>query len=420
MEYNYLSTMFLDNYHHLKKKEIYSLVILAIFSFFIRIPIIFILGDKYLANEWGVLVNNLVSHGTLAINYQNDNLHEYLLPNIFMPPFYAYYLYLFTFFDFAEPNYINLILFSQIILAVISVVIFYKINKIFFSQKISFYSSLFFSAFPLHVFACSQISSISLQVCLTVLFLYFFLKLSEKSDLSSIIFFSLLSGVLILLRGEFVAILALSILYLIIFFKTSIKNALLIILISLITISPYLTRNILIFEEAAITKSFGYNLWKGNNLEATVEGTKMVGADLQRRIDLIPINKFYGVNFDRVHLDKAIENIQEKPNRYLILFFKKALSFLFIDINASQPNYYNPLHYMPVLLLGITSLIGILISNKRSYKLNYLIMIFFTNIFIFSLFFILARYKLAILPLQIIFTNILIQNIISKFFYKKK
>ena len=412
--------MYLENYQHLKNNESYKLVLIILLSILARIPIILLYGDTGLENEWKVLVNNLIDNKILAFDYLNPELDEFLIPNVWMPPLYAYYLYFFSFFNLEESSYIKLILSSQVLLSCLSVVIFYKINKIFFSQKISFYSSLFFSAFPLHVFACSQISSISLQVCLTVLFLYFFLKLSEKSDLSSIIFFSLLSGVLILLRGEFVAILALSILYLIIFFKTSIKNALLIILISLITISPYLTRNILIFEEAAITKSFGYNLWKGNNLEATVEGTKMVGADLQRRIDLIPINKFYGVNFDRVHLDKAIENIQEKPNRYLILFFKKALSFLFIDINASQPNYYNPLHYMPVLLLGITSLIGILISNKRSYKLNYLIMIFFTNIFIFSLFFILARYKLAILPLQIIFTNILIQNIISKFFYKKK
>ena len=206
----------------------------------------------------------------------------------------------------------------------------------------------------------------------------------------------------------------------IVFFKTSIKNILLIVLISLITISPYLTRNILVFEKIVITKSFGYNLWKGNNSEATVEGTKKESPDLLRRIESIPINKFYGINFDKVYLKKAIENIEENPTGYLILFLKKIISFLFIDIKSSQANYYNPIHYLPVLLLGLTSLIGITISDKKSYKLNYLILIFFTNVLIFSIFFILPRYKLVILPLQIIFTNILIQQIYEKFLKIKK
>ena len=130
--------MFLNNYHHLKKKEIYTLILLIIFSIFIRIPTIAIFGDTSLDNEWGVLVNNLIVHGTLAINYQNNNLHEYLLPNVFMPPLYAYYLYLFSFFNLEEQNYIHLILSSQIILASISVVIFYKINKLFFFTKNKF------------------------------------------------------------------------------------------------------------------------------------------------------------------------------------------------------------------------------------------------------------------------------------------
>ena len=107
------------------------------------------------------------------------------------------------------------------------------------------------------------------------------------------------------------------------------------------------------------------------------------------------------------------KNIKQEPKKYLILYLKKAASFLFIDFNSSEPNYYNPLHYMPVVLLGITSLIGIILSNKKSIKLNYLILIFFLYVITFSFFAILPRYKLAIIPLQIIFTNILI-NYINK------
>ena len=223
-------------------------------------------------------------------------------------------------------------------------------------------------------------------------------------------------GLLILLRGEFIVIFVLSFLYLFLFFKVKIKSILLIILITLVTISPYLIRNILVFNSVSITKTFGYNLWKGNNPNSIVEGSVLPNDNLQEQIENIPNDKYYFFNLDQIYLEEAIKNIRENPKRYLILFVKKAMSFLFIDIKSSQSNYYNPFHYMPVLLLGLTSLIGILLSDKKSYQLNYLIFIFFVNIIIFSSFFILPRYKLAILPLQIIFTNVLIEYIYRKFF----
>ena len=92
---------------------------------------------------------------------------------------------------------------------------------------------------------------------------------------------------------------------------------------------------------------------------------------------------------------------------------------MFININSSDPKYYNIFHYIPLLIVGLTSLAGIILSNKRSYKLNYLILIYFIIIIIFSFFFVLPRYKLAILPLQIIFTNILVEKIYRKFFAKQ-
>ena len=404
--------MHLNNYQFLKKKENLVLFLLVFLSVLIRIPIILIYGDTNLENEWAALVNNLILHGTLSYK----SFEDFLLPNLFMPPLYAYYLYVFSFLNLAEQNYINLVLLSQALLASISIVVFYKINKIFFSEKVSFYSSLLFSFFPLHVYACSQISSVSLQSFFLILFFYFFFKLIEKKNFLSIFIFSFISGLLILLRGEFFVILIFSFLYLFFFLKVKLKNILFIILITLITVSPYLIRNIVIFEKITITKSLGYNLWKGNNPNSTVEGSEFTNDNLKKEIYDIPKDKFFRINFDKIFMNEAKKNITNEPQKYLILFLKKIASFLFIDINSSQSNYYNPLHYLPVVLLGITSLIGIIISDKKSYKMNYLIFVFFFNIIIFSSFFILARYKLAILPLQIIFTNVLINHLKNNFF----
>ena len=403
--------MFFKNYHYLKNKEIYLLILLILFSIFIRIPVIFLYGDIALENEWLILVNNLTNHGILAFDYHDQNLAKYLFPNLYMPPLYAYYVYVFLAFGLESQNYILTILFSQALLASISVAIFYKISKIFFSKTISLSISLLYSLFPLHVYACSQISSISLQTFLTILFIYLFFQFIEKRTSFLVFFVAFIGGLIILLRQEFVAVLVLSLLYVFIFYKIQLKQIFLILLISLITISPYLIRNIIVFETVTITKTTGYNFWKGSHPDAKgLEGSEIISDSLQKKIKKIPKNKFYGLNFDNLFLNEAIKNIKGDPTRYLTLFIKKAFSFLFIDINSPNPYYYNPLHYIPVLLFGITALIGIGVSDKKSSKMNYLILIFFFYVFIFSTVSILPRYKLIILPLQIIFTGVLIES----------
>ena len=409
--------MFLNNYHQLKSKEIYVLTFLILFSAFIRIPVILIYGDSNLEHEWELLVNNLIEHGQLVYEIFDNGM---LLPNLWMPPLYAYYLYCFSFFGLEDQNYIRLILLSQVLLASISVAVFYKINKLFFSQKISFYNSVLFSIFPIYVYASSQISSISLQVFLIILFFYFFFQIIDKKNFSSIILFSFISGLLILLRGEFRIIFVVSIFYLFLFFKIPIKKIFLIFLITLVTTSPYLIRNFIIFGKITVVETSGYNLWKGNHPHALqnsrVEGSEMVSENLKKLNDSIPRDKFYRINRDKLFFDQAIKNIIKKPLEYLIFSLKKAISFQFIILDSMDPRYWNPLHYLPLLLLGVTSLIGLILSDKKSYKFNYLILIFFIIIIIFSMVSILPRYKLIILPFQIIFTGVLIEYVKEKFF----
>ena len=410
----------MKNYHYLKNKEIYLLILLILFSFFIRVPIVFLYGDIALENEWLILVNNLTNHGVLAFDYHDQNLAKYLFPNLYMPPLYAYYIYFFSAFGLESQSYILIILFSQVLLASISVAIFYKISKIFFSKTVSLSISLLYSLFPLHVYACSQISSISLQTFLTILFVYFFFQFIEKRGSLLVFAVSFVGGLIILLRQEFVAVLVLSLFYAFIFYKIRLKEIFLILLISLVTISPYLIRNIVVFEKFTITKTTGYNFWKGSHPDAEgLEGSEIISDGLQEKIDKIPKDKFYGLNFDNLFLNEAIKNIKGDPTRYLTLFIKKAFSFLFIDINSPNPNYYNPLHYIPVLLFGIIALIGIGLSDKKSHKLNYLVLLFFFYVFIFSTVSILPRYKLIILPLQIIFAGVVIESF-KKFISRHK
>ena len=70
---------------------------------------------------------------------------------------------------------------------------------------------------------------------------------------------------------------------------------------------------------------------------------------------------------------------------------------------------------MPVAILGILSLPGlILLVKKKEFKINYIKIYFYSTITIFSIFFILPRYKLIILPIQIMFVGYLIEYIFEK------
>jgi hypothetical protein len=419
--------MYLINFQILKDKKIFYLFT---FSLLARIISIFTIGDTSLENEWSLLVSYLTDYGKLysifpalvnaswiESSFIISNFENPLVPNVFMPPLYAFYLYLFKFLNLSNELYILTILFSQAILSTISVIIFYNINKIFFSEKVSFFGSLIFSFFPLHIYACAQISSVILQSFLLILFFYLFFKISKTGRIFDICFLSLVSGLLILLRGEFIALFVLSILYLSIL-KIKIKNTFIILFFTFIVISPYIARNIILLDKVTITKSVGYNLWKGNNSLSTVEGNSYFDTSLGKKISNVSFDNYYDINVDKVFQKEALKNIKNNPIHYLKLYIAKFLSFIFIDINSTYPNYYNPTHYIPVLLIGITSVIGIILSDKKSLLMNFLILFFLANISLVSIFFILPRYTLATLPLQIIFSNIFFSYIKNNFFKK--
>ena len=59
-----------------------------------------------------------------------------LIPSVYMPPLYVYYLYCVDFITPKNFNLVKSILISQIIISSISIYIFYKINRFFFLKKV--------------------------------------------------------------------------------------------------------------------------------------------------------------------------------------------------------------------------------------------------------------------------------------------
>ena len=371
------------------------------------------LADDNLVNEWRVIIHNYELSNTFGFNVViNDfyalpkeaNYDDKVLPSVFMPPLYIYFIYLIKTLNNEFFNLTYLIVYLQVFISVISIILFYETIKFFemtYNSRIILAS--IFAFYPLNIFASVQISSITLQIFLLLSFFLFLFKFNLKRKNKDLFLFSIFSGLLILIRGEFYLIYFFSIFYFFILINKNIKSVFASIFIVLLIISPYLKRNYEIFDNIILTKSFGYNLLKGNNPTFKVEGNpKFIEDNFNRKNLSIRTDNNYEINLDNFYKRKALEFIKSDPLKYLKFYFIKFFSFVFFDINSTYPNYYNPLHIIPKFILSLLSLIGVVASMKRLNLEGYLTYYYLINISLFALFFILPRYSLILLPVQIL------------------
>jgi hypothetical protein len=397
----------------------FKLPIIFLLALVLRIISIYYYRDTEIANEWGIIVDNLLNNNILSVH----SVQGVPVPNIFMPPLYPLFLYSIKIFFNNTDIFLWVIQYLQLFFAIISIFLANKILLEFFSENLSSIGTLIFAIFPLNVYAVSQISSITLQILLLNIFIYSFLKLFKKIENLQIFLFTISSALLMLLRGEFFIFVILSIIYLYLKQK-NLTKILLISLITLLIVSPYLYRNYNIFGVITITKSGGYNLLKGNNPRTKPEGTPMflsiekVIPEVKSKLDELNAkgpSSNYDLAQDKILLNQAIKFIKSNPLHYVMLYIKKVLSFMFIDIKASYANYYSPLHIIPKLFLGVTTLIGIILSfNLRVNAQNFVTLYYFANIGLFSVFFILPRYSLSLLMIQIILSLFVLKKLKPK------
>ena len=394
----------------------HNLKIILFISIIARVFAIIFFRDVEVDNEWGILLKNLEENNILSVH----SVQGVPVPNIFMPPLYPLFLFsIKIFFNSLEP-FLWSIQFIQLFLGVISIYLTNKILLQFFSEKLSAIGTLIFSLFPMNVYAVSQISSIILQIFLLNVFLYSYIKLFKKITNKHIIIFSIFSGLLILLRGEYFIFVILSLIYLYLNQKQIIK-ILIISMATLLIVSPYLYRNYNIFGVITITKSAGYNLLKGNHPRTKVEGVGMF-SNIEKVIPEVKTQledlkskgpaQNYDLLQDKILMEQAVIFIKDNPLRYINLYIKKFLAFMFFDLSATYPNYYSPMHIIPKVLIALSSFIGIILAFRLSVSIsNYVILFYLANIGLFSIFFILPRYSLSLLTIQIILSLYVLKKI---------
>ena len=132
---------------------------------------------------------------------------------------------------------------------------------------------------------------------------------------------------------------------------------------------------------------------------------------MQKNIEAIEPSPKYDLHIDEIYKLEAIKNIKSDPFRYMFLYFKKFFAFIFIDFDSKYPNYYNLFHIIPKILISITSFLGLIYLLRKKDMLNYFSLFYLFNISFFSVFFILPRYSLILLPAQVILTCYFLKKI---------
>ena len=387
-----------------------KIFIILIVSTIIRLISIYLFGDTTVDNEWGIMLKNLEQYQMLSVR----SVDGVPVPNIFMPPLYPLFLYSIKFFINDLGLFLIFIKGFQLIFSLISIIITYKTLELLFPKNSVLIGTILYAFFPLNIYAVSQISSATIQMLLISLFIYSYVNFFKNVDLKNSIFFSFASSLLILLRGEFFIFVILSLIYLLIKDKKNIMKILSICFLIGLLLYPYIYRNYKIFGVVTITKSSGYNLLKGNHPNTLVEGTGMfmrvgkivpeTNIEIEKLKAKGPIEK-HDLIMDQILLNQALKFIKEDTGKYIKLYIHKFLSFLFIDINSTYPNYYSIFHIVPKLLLSLSTLAALFLTlNLRINLSNYFALFYLSNIGLFSFFFILPRYSLFLLPVQIIIT----------------
>lgn len=397
-----------------KKNFIIFLITLTI----LKIVLAFFYGDTVYEYEWGIIVKNLLSD----FSFSYHEIDGKKIPSAYMPPLYAYFLYSISLLGFSEFVTVKLVLLFQCILSSISVFYFFKILKIYFEKKYSIIFSIIYFLIPINFYSATQVSSVTCQTVIFILFLYYYLSASSNLDYFKV---GIFSGFASLIRGEFWLLFLILIFYKIIIKNINIKQILITIFLTVLIISPTLVRNYISFEELVLTKSSGYNLWRGNSISTNINGEIIETMEIkEKKIKLKNdlnnsknINK-YEIYLDELYFQIAKKNILSDPLKYLIHYINKFFAFLIFNPSSDYPNYYNLLVVIPEILISLFAIMGI-IQNILSKKINYEILIVtFFYLMLIPAFFILPRYKLFIYPMYIIFScyffTFLFNNIFSR------
>jgi 4-amino-4-deoxy-L-arabinose transferase-like glycosyltransferase len=373
-------------------------------AFLLRFSALFFFRDFELQMEWSPIVNNLIEGKGFSYHSFNDAV----IPSAYMPPLYAFFLYFFFLILGNSSLTILVIQIFQALFGAFLCLVVYEIAKIKFSKLTGVISSLILAFYPVLVYSAGKISSLNVYLILSYLTLLYLFK-SENAGQDRYLFAAGVAfGLAQLSRSEFLLYLPFLIFWIAwVSKKNRIRNMLMFLVLIVLVVGPWYVRNYRVFGKVVpITISFGYNLWRGNNIDASGAGDMNI--KIPERVAFLAPVKEYELERDRIFLEEAKKFILENPVKALKLSAAKFIMYwsnvYYGSFASSYPGINHPLVFLPWLLL-MPGFIVSFFEKARYIRKYFLLYVYLTcSTIIVMIFFALPRYSIFVLPVVIIFS----------------
>ena len=404
---------------HIAKIPRIILVILLV-NILLRICTVFLLDSLTYPLDW--------EYGDIAQNIANGRgfsrisefSHKLEITSSHAP---LYPLYLSVFYRAGQTSRIFFaIILIQIVFSSLTALLFYRISKIIFNETAGLLTALGISFYPPLVYYSVKLTPTVFVTFFIGLAILLLLKLEKSENIMALIAGSII-GVSILMNPITFALLPALLIWYLWKKPITLKTLVLIILATLIILSPWTIRNYSIHHRIVpVTTQFSKNFWIGNNINATgtdyyrvthgrPDNMVLVTNTIPRRIKNV-LSRLSETERSDYFLEQGIEFIKHNTGRFSILLLKKAFYFWWFtprDINGSPDALrYRTMYiafYVPLLILGF---IGIILAMKKPYLKRSLLPVILIMI-IASTYILthvgLARYRVPVEALLIIFAS---------------
>lgn len=341
------------------KKNFIRIVLLGIV---LRVLLLLVIGtDKQNDWEYGVIAENIVNGKGYSFYYFEDGriIHDIKkdtnpAPSAYMAPGYVYILVLVKYISSSPIE--NFVAFGFNLLFYIATMFYlFKVALTLFNSKIAFVSIIIYAIIPEFIYSTYAIGTTQIYHLFLIAIVYYSLKETN----SKMLLLPVLFGIALLFRFELFLLLVL--VAILMSYRKKFTQALLILIIPTLFISPWVIRNYQTFDEfIPFSTTGGLNLFRGNN-DIVIGGWHNFNT-------LETISGFDGdtskveLFLNDMYRNEAISYLTSDFSVSGIKFIQKFFYYWFL--NPIEDNALNPIYFVPWFLMLSLAIMGFIKKKK--------------------------------------------------------
>lgn len=378
----------------------------------LRLAAIMVVGttdtDLY---EFGTIAHNVeagrgysfysaTEDGRVAVDHEQSGRP---LPSAFMPPVYTLTVAGALELTESDDGAVRLLQLLNIVAAAAAIALMYALATTVAGPVAGALAALALATYGAFVYQSTQTSASNLYIPLELGTLVLLLHAARSARLRWVVGAAAALGVVCLLRSEGVALIALGGAWLAWTARRSGNGRVLTRVSVFVVVAAALPAGWMLRNTAelgsvvpAVTTSGGFNFWIGNH-EGTSGSQKSFPEEspaLQERINRLPATDGYELERDRLYADAALEHVTDDPLAVITRNVKKLALMVTFDVYDQRS--LHPLNALGWIVVASFGLLGIfrrrITGSDRVLLLGYLAF----ALLVPSVFFALARFKLAI------------------------